>query len=1168
MMADSKQDESGALTLRYLGQVLDVLLDPNKKIVDDTSLQRLLEYCKKTFSCKEICQEEEGLKHVFDFLEACCARDPSEFDPCALTFALQLIRCLTPNPELMDRLMVNFDEQSQIQGGAQGCLLVKLLKRASNGDFFSDPCMKEAWLTMLLNLSIINQFWTICIQTDALRIAMELLKDTSMFVVKSSQKFLARVLLLQYKHNAQGPCLDPPQTPQTPQTTESTHDQEAGSSQATVQECKDEALTVLTEPVQVDAKLNGGDAPGDDCESVKRKLDEATAGKESTDTPSKKLRVSTCRGDAENTRDMEVIELCERLMESKEAASILASLLLDLEPSDSQQQTLLQVSKPSDSDVNTILSLGVFRCILNDASQGDASSRTAHLLRDIAMATRCKKLLIAERKLSDNLCEDVVEFFGCLFKLESEPCSQRSSSLLLDVQFLPSELTRRGLVKPAIHLALRIVKLWSTMKQSSLVDDACSLKSSWTVLFGPFCAILDGSLRKAKETFDQDVLQELTVQMANGRQSPSIVCTSASALGDLVKEGQDFPCLPPYSVFHSAVVLLHAVTPNAKKTFYSKALLPDYKSLVGSRKIMTSLLDLAQTSISVHSGNCWTLDIWLLVDTINTILKNPDADYQVVLKILAVVPDLVSVSMETDEHPVSIENTKREALLMEVGYGLQKRMCNIEWEVRDSTITCVGKLLQKNTDAVKKWLKRNDLHVRLWESLEDSESYVRSSTLQALPVLQSCKGLWEHVLSCSRITLVEVVAKLREIIKTDSEAFPRRAAIGCLLTWLKDEPWMQDGIKDVLTAESKEKSSQLLQDGKGTSSMVKDSLGSSMQGQGIKDVMTESKKESAPSIQDDTVSIVKKDCGASIQSQGIQDTLTESKDKPAPPFQDDAVSVVKDDLSMQGQRTADGKSITTTTEMNEIDNMKKDGPEAKVEDATMTLGELVLDAVSMATCDFDWEIKLRALDFYLHLMTRYIPGYDSAVTSSSLDPHFAMQRTKLEELLAGRDLRLVVTFFTRTGCLARLAQGSGDEDVSVARKACEMLQSLKVALGTLFKERDSSAQRDRTENSISSDENVQPSINKQSKISSTEKNGNTVTQEEISATGAPDIPMEGSCSDFDRRSLCDLLVQLFESDWNALLKERESDNVEGPVSLMMDILAAADKKDENLLDCY
>lgn len=52
MVIEAEREKSDALTLRYLGQVLDVLLDPSKKIVDDTSLQRLLEYCKTIFSQK------------------------------------------------------------------------------------------------------------------------------------------------------------------------------------------------------------------------------------------------------------------------------------------------------------------------------------------------------------------------------------------------------------------------------------------------------------------------------------------------------------------------------------------------------------------------------------------------------------------------------------------------------------------------------------------------------------------------------------------------------------------------------------------------------------------------------------------------------------------------------------------------------------------------------------------------------------------------------------------------------------------------------------------------------------------------------------------------------------------------------------------------------------
>lgn len=58
------------------------------------------------------------------------------------------------------------------------------------------------------------------------------------------------------------------------------------------------------------------------------------------------------------------------------------------------------------------------------------------------------------------------------------------------------------------------------------------------------------------------------------------------------------PCLPACQVFSLAAVLLNAFTPNAKKTSQSKGVMPEYKSLIGSRKIVTSLLDLAHVSLT------------------------------------------------------------------------------------------------------------------------------------------------------------------------------------------------------------------------------------------------------------------------------------------------------------------------------------------------------------------------------------------------------------------------------------------------------------------------------------------------------------------------------------------------------------------------------------------
>ncbi|XP_030839576.1 uncharacterized protein LOC100893417 [Strongylocentrotus purpuratus] len=1135
MVIEAERENSDALTLRYLGQVLDVLLDPSKKIVDDTSLQRLLEYCKTIFSQKDICKEEAGVKHVFDFLEACCVKEPHQFDPCALTFALQLVRCLSSNQELLNRLTKG-DDHNNSEGG--GGLLVRMLKRASSADFFSDPCMKEAWLASLRTLNDIEKFWTICIQTDALRIAMDLLKDTSMFVVKSSQNFLARILILQYRQ-------DTPKTPKELQKAMSNDGQEPSSLQEMVQDCPGEGSSKMADgdgPVQddQDMKINGDDAGGGDGEGVKRKLDEED--EESDSRAQKKSRLSaSCDGIAGSASDLEVIQLSKTLMKSEEAAPILASLLLGLKASDSHEQALLQVSpRPSDSEIKTILSLGVFRCVLQDAADGDLKSRGLHLLKDVAMTTRCKRLLSMEGLLCDKLCDDVVEFLGCLLQLESKMCSSLTSSLLLDVQSLPYELAKKGLVKPAIHLAFSVLKLCSTIPQSSKPDAASSVQSAFSVLVGPVCVILERSPLKTEVILDQDVLEELGLKMSSGRHSPSIICTALSALGDFVKEGHCLPCLPASQVFHLAAVLLNAFTPNAKKTSQSKGVMPDYKSLIGSRKIVTSLLDLAHVSLT---GACLSPDIWLLVATINTILKNPDAEYQVILKILTIVPDLVPAAMETKEHPVSIENTKRDALMMEVGYALQKRMCNIEWEVRDSTITCVGKLLQKKSDPVKEWLKRNNLHRRLWESLADSESYVRSSTLQALPVLGSSKELWEDVLTSSRITQVEVIAKLTEVIKSDSEAFPRRAAIGCLLTWLKDEAWMQESIKNIITKSKTDKpSSPPLQDtteGKG-----QDSDGVSLQGQ------------------------TTDGSGVTSCSGSGEDSVTQEQTNPEEKVKDEGFLTVAEMISDALFATTDDSGETTSSSLHKSALQKKRKPEQKARDEECgTLGGMVLDAVSIATCDFDWEMKLHALDFFLHLLNHYIPGYDSTHASSSIQSYRPMQRTKIEELLGDEEMKVLVCFFSRTGCLAKIERGSRDEDVSVARKACEMLQSLKVALGDLFKKMESpaqSSQEDRTENSVSSEQKDQCSVNKQV----TTTGSSIVTGADILTTGSPGTLTDSSVSDIDRQSVCDLIGQLFENDWNDLLNHRESDNVEGPVSLMMDILAAADEKDENLLDCY
>ena len=64
------------------------------------------------------------------------------------------------------------------------------------------------------------------------------------------------------------------------------------------------------------------------------------------------------------------------------------------------------------------------------------------------------------------------------------------------------------------------------------------------------------------------------------------------------------------------------------------------------------------------------------------------------MKILDVFPNVLPVALSPEDGAVDVH---RDAVLVELGYAIQKRMCNIEWEVRDSTIMCVKKLLESDS---------------------------------------------------------------------------------------------------------------------------------------------------------------------------------------------------------------------------------------------------------------------------------------------------------------------------------------------------------------------------------------------------------------------------------------------------------------------------------------
>ncbi|NXL31415.1 BRAT1 protein, partial [Glaucidium brasilianum] len=130
-----------------------------------------------------------------------------------------------------------------------------------------------------------------------------------------------------------------------------------------------------------------------------------------------------------------------------------------------------------------------------------------------------------------------------------------------------------------------------------------------------------------------------------------------------------------------------------------------------------------------------------------------------------------------------------EKIFEDVFLVLQKRLCSPCWEVRDSSLEFLTALSTclRDQDEFRQPLLFSEVP-RLTENLlEDPESYVRASAVTAVghlafityfaPVSPAVRN---------RYNKENTVAKLQEILSTDTEGFPRRAVINIFNKWLRE----------------------------------------------------------------------------------------------------------------------------------------------------------------------------------------------------------------------------------------------------------------------------------------------------------------------------------------------------------------------------------------------
>ncbi|XP_040892235.1 BRCA1-associated ATM activator 1 [Toxotes jaculatrix] len=205
-----------------------------------------------------------------------------------------------------------------------------------------------------------------------------------------------------------------------------------------------------------------------------------------------------------------------------------------------------------------------------------------------------------------------------------------------------------------------------------------------------------------------------------------------------------------------------------------------FRNVIGSGKVQKSALE-ALTGLSSTPGvkDELTEVFTVLIQYLN----NPDSDptvlhksYQALVKWMTVCKDLSSLTDKLRQDLIEV---------------VKKRVCDMRWEVRDSTVEFLGKLAgvlksaEEVCDVSEGLLGGCCSLPLLREALQDPESYVRATAISALA--QTLAHNWQQGAALTQ-EQTDIVSRLLEILSQDTEGFARRAAVRYFIAWFSSRP--------------------------------------------------------------------------------------------------------------------------------------------------------------------------------------------------------------------------------------------------------------------------------------------------------------------------------------------------------------------------------------------
>lgn len=447
------------------------------------------------------------------------------------------------------------------------------------------------------------------------------------------------------------------------------------------------------------------------------------------------------------------------------ANQLLVQILKLLTPSDVTSGSDAVVSSKSSSSLDWV---SVSSEITNAVVEALSSENHPQVLQGVQLLSLV--LSQCEEPIRSSLWKDVLPPLEVLINRGSEPLTQPLMTVLRAAVMTPllgqSEykveeflevMLGTGNRKEGILCATLIVKLEKCPK-------VLKRKAMDIILLPLQCVSTQSQDEKEVDLVLKEPLSQKALCI-------SLLVQSLSSLAELAhKEYFEGVCIP--SVTSRVVQLLRVCSGHCTSSLLHVSACTH---LIGSCKIQRCGLD-TLGALSVYEDNLdLRKDIFgVLLDY----LKSPDSHatvlkktFQAVLRwigVCASFPDLLQF-ISNDLFPV-----------------LEKRMCDVRWEVRDSTLEFITQLtvaLSDNSGFVEV-LYTSGLVSILLSLLSDTEGYVRASAVTA--VGEAVTSSVQQMALVSKINLLEeALAQMMSILSQDTEGFPRRAVVKTFTSWLK-----------------------------------------------------------------------------------------------------------------------------------------------------------------------------------------------------------------------------------------------------------------------------------------------------------------------------------------------------------------------------------------------